>query len=391
MKKKVNIAVIGAQFMGKAHSHAWSVASKFFDLPYEPVLKTVITADTPEYTEAFAKRWGYRQFGGDWRKAVADPEIDVIDVCTPTYLHKEIVLAAAEAGKQIWCEKPAALNYAEALEMAEAADKAGVLHYLNHNYRRVPAVTFAKQLIDEGKIGKIFHWRGAYLQDWIIDENFPLSWQLQADKAGGGPHYDLNSHSVDLGRYLVGEIASVSAMIKTFIKERPLWVAGTGTFGDTQIGGSAEKGKVTVDDAAFMTVEFENGALGSFNASRFAGGRKNYNVFEIYGDKGSLAFDMERMNEVQYFNREESGDIQGFRSIPATLPGHPYMDAWWPPAHIIGYEHAFIHAVKDFLDAMAGDTKIEPNLWDGVKIMQVLNAAMLSNEEKRMVSTSEIK
>jgi predicted dehydrogenase len=391
MKKKINVAVIGAQFMGKAHSNAWRNAPKFFDLPYEPVLKTVITKDPPEYTAAFAEKWGYEQFGDDWHKAIEDKEIDVIDVCTPTFLHKDIVLAAAAAGKQIWCEKPAALNHAEALEMAEAADKAGVLHYLNHNYRRCPAVTFAKQLIDEGKIGKIYHWRGAYLQDWIMDENFPLSWQLQANMAGGGPHYDLNSHNVDLARYLVGEIATVSAIIKTFVTERPLFIEGTGTFGDTQVGGSKEKGKVTVDDAAFMTVEFENGALGSFNASRFAGGRKNYNVFEIYGSKGSLAFDLERMNELQYFSQDDPAAVQGFRTIPATLPEHPYMSAWWPPAHIIGYEHAFAHAVKDFLEAMAEDKKIYPNLWDGVKIMQVLNAAMLSDKEGRKVNTAEIK
>ena len=391
MKKKLNVAVIGAQFMGKAHSHAWVNAPKFFDLPYEPVLKTVIRKTRQANTEAFAKNWGYESFGEDWRYAVEDKEIDIIDVCTPTYLHKDIIIAAVEAGKHVWCEKPVALNYHEALKMAQAADKAGVLHYLNHNYRRCPAVAFAKQLIDTGKIGKIYHWRGAYLQDWIMDESFPLSWQLQAKTAGGGPHYDLNSHNLDLAHYLVGDVASVTAILKTFITERPLFVEGTGTFGDTKVSGAAEKGKVDVDDAAFMTVEFKNGAIGSFSASRFAGGRKNYNVFEIYGSKGSLAFDLERMNELQYFSQDDPADVQGFRTIPATLPGHPYIDAWWPPAHIIGYEHAFSHAVKDFLEALAGDMKIEPNLWDGVKIMQVLNAAVLSDKERRRVDVSEIK
>ncbi|MCL2703168.1 MAG: Gfo/Idh/MocA family oxidoreductase [Defluviitaleaceae bacterium] len=390
MKKKVNVAVIGTKFMGKAHSNGWLAAPKFFDLPYEPVLKMVCARDTDAAGE-FAENWGYEQVEGDWRKAIESKDIDIIDICAPTYLHKEMALAAADAGKHIYCEKPCALNCAEAVEMAEAADKAGVMHYLNHNYRRVPAVALAKKIIGDGKIGEIYHWRGAYLQDWIMDPQFPLTWQLQRGIAGAGPHYDLNSHSVDLARYLVGEIASVSAIFKTFVKERPLPGAGGGTFADGGGTASNEKGAVDVDDAAFMSVIFENGALGSFNASRFAGGRKNFNVFEIYGSKGSIAFDLERMNELQYFNMDDHDDLQGFRTVPATLPGHPYVSAWWPPAHIIGYEHTFAHAVKDFLEALAGDRKIEPNLWDGVKIMKVLEAGILSDREARRVDVSEVK
>ena len=389
MKKKINVAIIGTKFMGKAHSNGWLQATKFFNLPYEPVLKTVCARDL-EDARKFADNWGYEKVEGDWRNVIGDPEIDVVSICTPTYLHKEIAIAAAEAGKHVFCEKPAAMNYKEALEMAEAADKAGVLHYLNHNYRRVPAIAFAKQLIKEGTIGEIYHWRGTYLQDWIMDPEFPLIWQLKQENAGAGPHYDLNSHSVDLARYLVGEIKSVSAIMKTFVTERPLPGEGAGVFA---AGGNVatEKEKVMIDDAAFMNVEFENGAIGSFDSSRFAGGRKNYNYFEIYGSKGSLLFDLERMNELQYFNMDEPVALQGFRTIPATQGDHPYISAWWPTAHIIGYEHTFAHAVKDFLEALATDKKIEPNLFDGAKIMQVLEAGIVSNKEGRRVEVKEIK
>jgi len=388
MKPKLNVAIIGTKFMGKAHSNGWLAAPRFFDLPYEPVLKMVCARDTDAAAE-FAKVWGYETVEGDWRKAIESPDVDVIAVCTPTYLHKEMVVEAAKAGKHIFCEKPAAMNHAEALEMAKAADEAGVLHYLNHNYRRVPAVTFAKQLIDEGKLGDIYHWRGTYLQDWIMDPEFPLIWQLEKEFAGGGPHLDLNSHAVDLARYLIGEISTVSAVMKTFVTERPLPGAGAGTFSS---GGqtASEKGPVEIDDASFMTVEFENGALGSFQSSRFAGGRKNYNHFEVYGSRGSLIFDLERMNELQYYNMDDPEAVQGFRTIPTTLGAHPYASAWWPPAHIIGYEHTFAHAVKDFMEALATDKKIEPNLWDGVKIMQVLDAAIKSDAEGRKVNVADI-
>ena len=389
MKKKLNIAIIGTKFMGKAHSNGWLQAAKFFDLPYEPVLKMVCARDTVS-AEEFAKNWGYCDVEGDWRKAVESKDIDVIAICTPTGLHKEIAVAAANAGKHIFCEKPCALNYSEAAEMADAAEKAGVLHYLNHNYRRVPAIAFAKKLISEGKIGDIYHWRGAYLQDWIMDPEFPLIWQLEKNSAGAGPLYDLGSHNVDLARFLVGEITAVSATLKTFVKERPLPGAGAGSFASgTSVAES--KGKVEIDDAAFMTIEFENGALGSIDTSRFAGGRKNYNYFEVYGSKGSLAFDLERLNELQVYCMDDPEEIQGFRTVPTTLGVHPYAAAWWPPAHIIGYEHTFAHAAKDFVEALNSDTKIEPNLVDGKKIMQVLEAGIISDREKRRVNVAEVK
>lgn len=374
--------------MGKAHSNAWTSAPKFFDLGLKPVLKVACGTD-PKGTEKFAQNWGWEDISTDWKQVVERPDIDIIDVSTPTYLHKDIVIAAAQNGKAIFCEKPVALNYAEAKAMYEAAEKAGVLHYLNHNYRRTPAVSFAKQMIAEGKLGQIYHWRGAYLQDWITDPGFPLTWHLQAKYAGAGPHYDLNSHSIDLARYLIGDIDTVMAMLKTFIEERPLPGAGAATF---QAGtGSSGTGKVTVDDASFMMVEFSNGALGSFEASRFASGRKNYNYFEIYGSKGSLVFNLERMNELQYLNLKDPADEQGFRTILVTNATHPYAGAWWPPGHIIGYEHEFTHAVADFLTALEKGTEITPNLCDGMKSMQVLEAGLISSNEGRKVKVSEVK
>jgi predicted dehydrogenase len=385
--KSVNVAIIGTKFMGKAHSNAWSSAPKFFDLPLKPVLKVACGQDQPA-TQEFAARWGWEVVESDWRKVVERPDIDIIDVCTPTYLHKDIVVAAAQNGKHIFCEKPVALNYAQAKEMYEAAEKAGVLHYLNHNYRRTPAVAFAKYLIESGKIGQIFHWRGAYLQDWITDPNFPLTWHLRKEYAGAGPHYDLNSHSVDLARYLVGEVAAVTAVLKRFVARRPLPGAGAGTFKAGESGG--ETGEVTVDDAAFMVAEFENGALGAFESSRFASGRKNFNYFEIYGSKGSLAFDLERMNELQYLDLSDPVDEQGFRTILVTNSSHPYVAAWWPPGHVIGYEHEFTHAVVDFLKALDQGTPITPNFADGMRIMQVLEAGILSSNSGRKVAVSEI-
>jgi predicted dehydrogenase len=385
--KNINVGIIGAGFMGKAHSNAWGQAPKFFQLGLKPVMK--VACDTQvDCTTTFANNWGWQDIETDWRKVVERKDIDIIDICTPTYLHQEIAIAAAQNGKHIFCEKPITLSYAGAKAMYEAADKAGVVHYLNHNYRRAPAVTFARQLIDEGKIGTIYHWRGTYLQDWITDPKFPLTWHLQKQFAGAGPHYDLNSHSVDLGRYLVGDILTVTAMMKTFITERPLPGQGAGTF---KAGtGATDIGKVTVDDAAFMLVEFDNGALGSFEASRFANGRKNYNYFEIYGSKGSLVFNLERMNELQYLDLSDTSDEQGFRTILVTNSTHPYVAAWWPPGHIIGYEHEFSHAVVDFLAAIEKGTKISPNFYDGMKAMQILEAAIKSAETGTKVVVADI-
>lgn len=378
--RTMNVAIFGSKFMGKAHSNAWLNTPRFFDVPIKPVLKVACARNEAELRD-FADTWGWEEIATDWREVMAREDIDIVDIATPTHLHHEMAVAAARAGKHIFLEKPFALNTEQAREMLQAAEEAGVVHYLNHNYRRAPAVMLAKRLIEQGEIGEIYHWRGAYLQDWIMDPNFPLTWHLQLDKAGGGPHFDLNSHSVDLARFLVGDIKAVTAMMTTFVKERPLPGKGAKTFSAGE-GESSETGAVTVDDAAFMLAEFENGALGSFESSRFAGGRKNYNFFEIYGSNGSIVFNLERMNELQLFKRDDPAYAQGFRTIMVTEAAeHAYIANWWPPGHIIGYEHEFHHAVKDFLDAIAGDGKIAPNFYDGLREIEILEAGVKSAKE----------
>ena len=381
---KLNVGMIGGGFMGKAHSNAWANAKRFFNLGAEPVLKAICD-NNESAAKQYAATWGWEETETDWQRLVARKDIDIIDICVPTDLHRDMAVAAAKAGKHVFCEKPIALSAAQAEAMYDAAEGSGVVHYLNHNYRRCPAVRLAKQLIDEGKIGRIFHWRGAYLQDWIVDPQFPLVWQLQRERAGAGPHFDLNSHSVDLARYLVGEIVAVTAMMTSFIEERPVAEVGGPTAFSAKTA-QKKKGKVTVEDAAFLVVGFENGALGSFDATRFAPGRKNYNYFEIYGSKGSLTFNFERMNELEVFSRDDPAYAQGFKTILATESAHQYVANWWPPGHIIGYEHEFHHAVVDFVSAIAKGGKVEPNFYDGMKAMQVLEGAMESAKTGRRVS-----
>ena len=381
--KELNVAIIGYKFMGKAHSNAWKNVNNFFDVPFRPVLK-VACGRNKEGVQEFADRWGWEEVETDWKKVVDRDDIDIIDISAPPALHHEIALAAAKAGKHIFCEKPISLNAAEALEMAEAADKAGVVHYVNHNYRRCPAVVLAKQMIDEGKIGRIYHWRGCYLQSWWLDPNFPLTWHMQKEIAGSGQSGGINSHSVDLAHYLVGDIKRVTGIATNFITERPLPEgAASGTFSAGEV--SEKMGKVTVEDAISMVVEFENGALGSFEATTYAIGRENYNYFEIYGSKGAVIFNLERMNELQYFSAEDAETEKGFRTIQVTNPAHPYIANWWPPAHIIGYEHEFHHAVVDFLKAIDGGEPIHPNFYDGYKVMQVLEASLKSSETRRQI------
>ena len=372
--------------MGKAHSNAWAKVAQFFDIPFTPILK-VACATHEEPLRNFAETWGWESISTDWRDVVTRDDVDIVDIAVPTYLHRDIAVAAAQAGKHLFCEKPVALDSRQSIEMCEAATKAGIVHYLNHNYRRCPAVALAKQLIDEDAIGRVFHWRGTYLQSWITDREFPLTWQLRKECAGAGSHFDLNSHLVDLARYLVGEITSVTAMTARFISERPLPLKGTS--GAFQAGSSSQSmGDVTVDDAAFVLAEFDNGALGSFESSRFALGRKNHNCFEIYGSGGSLVFNLERMNELQFFSARDAAHAQGFRTILATEELHPYMGHWWPPGHIIGYEHTFVHAMADFLTAIHQGHAIRPNFHDGVREMQVLDAALESAGEGRRVQVA---
>jgi len=384
--KKLNIAIVGAKFMGKAHSSAWSRVQQFFDVPFEPVLKVVCSRPGASL-ENFAKRWGWEQISNDVMQTINRPDIDVVDIAAPPFVHHELAIAAANAGKHIFCEKPLCLTHQQAVEMLAAAEKAGIVHYLNHNYRRCPAVALARQFIDEGRLGRLFHWRSAYLQSWIIDPDFPLTWHLRKETAGSGPHGDLNSHLVDLAHFLVGDIAQVTAMTAKFINERPLPVEGSsGAFQAGQVTRERKTGLVTVDDAAFVLARFENGVLGSFEATRFASGRKNFNTFEIYGGKGSITFNLERMNELNFYSVDDPACAQGFRNIMVTEPVHPYLNAWWPPGHIIGYEHTFVNAMAEFLNAIGSGKDMLPNFADGVKEMAVLEAALESARSGRAIN-----
>ena len=389
MKKKLNVAMIGGGFMGKAHSNGWRRVGEFFDVPYQPVLKVIAGKKTR--LEEFNEHWGYEEITYDWRTIMERDDIDVVDIVTPTFEHKEMAIAAAKAGKHIVCEKPFTLTYSDAKEMLAAAEKAGVVHYLNHNYRRVPAVMYAKKLVDEGRLGQIYHWRGAYLQDWITDPNFPLSWQLRKELAGGGPLYDLSSHAMDLARFLIGEPEAVTAVNKTFIHERPLPGVGATAFTSGTGVDASTMAPVEVDDASFTIVEFKNGVLGSIETSRFATGCKNYNYFEVYGSKGSVRFNLERMNELEFLDATVPGPEQGFSTLPATDAAFPYMYAWWPSGHIIGYEHTFVNAFRDFLFAVDGKETIKPNFSDGAEIIRILTAIQKSSDEKRRVIIDEIK
>jgi predicted dehydrogenase len=388
MKKTLNIAMIGGGFMGKAHSSAWLQLNKFFDAPFKVNLKTIVGSKTR--LESFAANWGYGDVSYDWQEVVNRKDIDIVDIGTPTYLHMEMAVAAARAGKHIVCEKPCAMNYSQCLQMAVAAETAGVTSYLNHNYRRVPAVAYARQLVQEGRLGRIFHWRGAYLQDWIIDPDFPLIWQLKEETAGAGTLFDLGSHAVDLSRFIIGEPAAITAVNKTFVKERPLPGESSAVFSKGEVKKETKRSPVTVDDAAFMVLEYENSALGSIDVSRFACGRKNYNDFEIYGEKGALKFNFERMNELEFLDFTQPAEEQGYRRILVTEGNHPYLSAWWPSGHIIGYEHTFTNAFYDFLCAIDKGQPVLPDFRDGSKTIRCLDAAKKSSLDKRRVKVEEI-
>ena len=383
MNNELRIGLIGSKFMGRAHSNAWKKAGLLFDLPAQPVLQMACSRHEASLRE-FATQWGWRETETDWKKVVTSPHVDVVDIALPQHLHHEVALAAASEGKHIFCEKPLAMTSGQAEEMLRVCEQNKVVHYLNHNYRRTPAIAFARRLVDQGKLGRIFHWRSAYQQDWIVDPAFPLTWQLRAETAQAGPQWDLNSHAVDLAHYLVGPIATVSALTAQFVAERPL--ADESSSGNLQAEALGEaKGKVTVEDAALMMVQFENGAVGSFEATRFATGRKNALTFEVYGSKGSLMFDLERMNELRFYSVDDPEGCQGFRTIQTTEAAHPYAASWWPPGHIIGYEHSFVHAAVDFIAAIASGGTIEPNFASGVQILKVLEAGLESARTKKQV------
>lgn len=390
MPQEVNVGLIGYSFMGKVHSHAFKDMSFFFpEAAAYPVMKAICGRNEANVSDA-AKTFGWQSYETDWKTLIGRDDIHLVDVSTPGDSHAEIAIAAAEAGKHVFCEKPLANNLAEARAMADAVRNAGVKSMVAYNYRRVPAVALAKKLIEEGRIGDIYHWRAVYLQDWIMDPNFPLVWRLQKEKAGSGPHGDLNAHIIDLARYLVGDISEVSGMQETFIKERPIAEEIDAALG-ASTGGSSQMGQVTVDDTTLFLARFENGAVGTFEATRFAGGRRNGNRFEINGSKGSIAFNLEKMNELQYYNREDEDHIQGFREIIVNEGVHPYMDHWWPPGHIIGWEHTFIHEVYDLMQAIGGaDDNLHPDFDEGVKDQAVLEAVSISAENKSWIKVADL-
>ena len=357
-KKKLRVAMIGYEFMGRAHANAWRQVPRFFeDLPLEPTLAVVVGRNEQNVSRA-RDALGFEEASTNLRSVLSRRDIDAVDICTPGDSHADLAIAAAEAGKAVLCEKPLANDVPEAERMLAAVQRAGVVHMLCHNYRRCPAVVLARQLIAEGQIGEIHHYRGTYLQDWLLNPDFPRVWRLEKAKAGSGALGDILSHTMDLSRYLVGEPIEVAAQLKTFVHERPL------------PGAPAQRGAVDVDDAAQALVRFASGATGYYEGSRFAAGRKNQNRFEINGSKGSLVWDLERLNELDVY--VESGPQSGFRTISVTDAAHPYMAAWWPPGHIIGYEHSFVHTIHDFVRAIAEGKPPRPNFEDGVQNQRVL-------------------
>lgn len=383
MSKDLNVAMIGYKFMGKAHSNAWYNVGRFFSLPRNVVMKAVCGRDA-QAVRAFAREWGWQEAVTDWRRLVARDDIDVVDVATPNNTHAAIAIAALEAGKAVICEKPLAMNRREAGRMRDVAKRKRCANMVWHNYRRAPAVAQIRRMIANGDLGRIYHFRAVYLQDWLNDPRFPLAWRMQKGVAGSGAHGDLAAHSIDLCRFTTGlEIAEVVGAMETFIRERPLAAAGAGRVGK----GGSKKGRVTVDDAVAFIARLSNGALATFEATRFAPGRKNYNRFEINAEKGSLVWNFEEMNEFEYYSEADRGDRRGFRKVIATEPCHPYLEAWWPPAHIIGYEHTFVNQAADFVRGLAKPATLKPDFEDGYRTQVVLDAVAESVAKRRWVKT----
>jgi len=378
--KTLNVGMIGYKFMGKAHSNAYRQVGRFFpDLEVKPVMKALCGRDEAGVRKA-AETFGWEGHETDWRRLIARADIDIIDIGAPGNMHAEIAVAAAEAGKHVFCEKPLGNTSAEAKRMLEAVEKAGVKHLIFFNYRANPAVSFAKQLIDEGYIGKIYHWRALFLQDWIVDPDFPLVWRLKKDTAGSGSHGDLLAHCLDTARYLVGEISEVSGLMETFIKQRPELAES-----DDRLGGKASDvmGVVDVDDASLALARFANGALGTFEATRFALGRKNHNRFEINGSKGSLVFNAERPNELEIYTEDTHAGTNGFRTVTVTAGQDRYTGHYWPAAHNIGYEHTFTNLLFDAFTAIGKGENPTPNFRDGYLNNVLLDTIARSAETKK--------
>ncbi|GAA2256777.1 Gfo/Idh/MocA family oxidoreductase [Streptomyces atrovirens] len=385
-KPPLRIGMVGYAFMGAAHSQGWRTAGRVFDLPMSPDMAVICGRDA-DAVRAAADRHGWAETETDWRALVERDDIDLVDICTPGDSHAEIALAALAAGKHVLCEKPLANSVEEAEAMTRAAEEArarGKSAMVGFNYRRVPATALARRMVAEGRIGRLRHVRVAYLQDWLVDPEFPLTWRLRREQAGSGSLGDLGAHIVDLAQYLSGErLAGVSALTETFVRERPLPTAPSSGLAAVTAAGT---GQVTVDDAALFTGRFASGALASFEATRYATGRKNALRIELNGERGSLAFDLERLNELEFHDGTEPGTHAGFRRILVTEPEHPYLEAWWPPGHGLGYEHTFVHQARDLVHAVAEGRSPEPSFADGLQVQRVL-AAVEESAEKNSVYT----
>ena len=374
MTKELNVAMIGYGFMGRTHSNGYCQANHFFDLEYRPVLKAAC-ARNQEELQKFANQWGYESTENDWRQLIARDDIDAIDICVPNNLHAEIAIAAAEAGKMILCEKPLSMNTEQGEEMCAAVEKAGVVNTVWYNYRRVPAVTHAKNIIDDGKLGRVFHYRANFLQDWTISDDLPQGgnalWRLDVKAAGSGVTGDLLAHCIDTAVWLNGAVTEVTAMTETFIKERM----------------HQETGEVTpvgIDDACAFLCHFENGSLGLFESTRYARGHKALYTFEINGENASIRWDLHDLHRLEYFDHGDEGKLRGWRSIHVTDHDgeHPYMDKWWVPGLQIGYEHPFVHHVADFLQALQTGEEAHPNFRDAQETQRVCDAVLSSAAER---------
>lgn len=374
----LRIGMVGYGFMGRAHSNGYSQANHFFNLKYKPVLQAV-AARNAEKARAFADQWGYQDIETDWRKLVERKDIDAIDICTPNNLHKEIALAAAANGKMILCEKPLSMNTAEGEEMCQAVEKAGVANTVWYNYRRIPAVTMAKQLIDEGKLGRIFHYRAMFLQDWTISEDVPqggtATWRLDAQAAGSGVTGDLLAHCIDTAIWLNGSITGVTAMTETFVKER--MHAETG-----------KKQEVKIDDAAAFLARFQNGSLATFESTRYARGHKALYTLEINGEKASIKWDLHDLHRLSFFDHRDEGRLRGWKSIHVSDGDQPYMKNWWVPGLQIGYEHSFVHQVVDFLKSLETDQPCSPTFRDALETQKVCDAVLESAKSGAWVGIS---
>jgi predicted dehydrogenase len=378
MAKTLRVGLIGHRFMGRAHSNAWRQAPRFFNLKANIEMHTICGRNTAGVQMARAQL-GWQNATTDWREIVESPLIDIVDISVPNHLHAEIAIAAAKNGKHILCEKPLAMNVKQAEAMLAAAQKAKVVHMVCHNYRRIPAIALAKRMIGEGALGRIYHYHARYAQDWLADPEFPINWRLQKETSGSGAHGDIGAHIIDLGRYLVGEFKEVCGLLHTFVEERPL--------AESLAKGARKMGKVNVPDASIFLGRMENGVLANLEATRCALGRKNHIEIEINGSKGSLYFDFEDMNRLKFFNGDDPGDRRGFRDIIVTERAgvQPYVGNWWPPGHIIGYEHTFVHTVADFVNACVEGKPVQPTFEDGLKNQRVLGAVEESAQAGKWV------